>query len=325
MSLSRLRQELKLFSAVGLPDVSIAPANDNPYNWTVTILGPEGTPYSGGVYSLFVRFPGTYPFDPPQIHFDCKVYHVNVNPDSGRIFYKSKGGLANQLIERRKQHVEQLLSAKGLCGDIVMRVASFLPNETIVGKNGRVVPALLSEGTNAPRPAFIQPPTPGEPSGEPIKVLVEKPFGKRVAYTMYTGDTLTALQGNIQATEGLPIDRQCLTLGGKQLELQHDQTLADYHIGDKSVLKLTLCMRGCDHRLVSKHMWHPRILTVDLLISVRIMMQEPRAAMACACVGGRGREIKWLFEHEREAYERNARAWNDDLCNTRASIHSPNT
>lgn len=325
MSLSRLRHELKLFSAVGLPDVFITPAHDNPYNWVVTILGPKSTPYSGGVYSLFVRFPGTYPFDPPHIHFDCKMYHVNVNPDNGRIFYKSKGGLAKTLIEQRKQYVEHLLSVKGLCGDILMHIASFLPNETIVGRNGRVVPALLLEGTNAPRPTFIQPAPSGAHGGEQIKVFVKKPCGKRVAYTLYTGDTLTVLQGNIQDTEGLPIDRQCLTLGGKQLELKHDQTLADYNIRDKSVIHLTQIVRGCDHSLVSKEMWHPSILTVDLLICVRIMMQEPRAEMACECVGGMGRKIKWLFEHDREVYERNAREWNEDRCNTRASIHSPNT
>lgn len=127
------------------------------------------------------------------------------------------------------------------------------------------------------------------------------------------------LQGKIQDKEGLHIDQQRLTMAGKELELKHGQTLADYNIRDKSVIHLTLRIRGCDHSLVSKKMWDPRILTVDLLINVRIMMQEPRAEMACECVGRLGREIKCLFEHKRDVYEQNARKWNEEKSNTRDS------
>ena len=41
--------------------------------------GPKGTPYSEGVFDLEVRFPLDYPFAPPKILFNTKIYHPNIN------------------------------------------------------------------------------------------------------------------------------------------------------------------------------------------------------------------------------------------------------
>jgi ubiquitin-conjugating enzyme (huntingtin interacting protein 2) len=41
--------------------------------------GPPGTPYEGGTYSIDVRIPGEYPFRPPTMRFDTKVWHPNVS------------------------------------------------------------------------------------------------------------------------------------------------------------------------------------------------------------------------------------------------------
>ena len=60
------------------PHVSATVAHpDNIRVWNGTIIGPEGTPYAGGVFLLDIKLPLDYPFKPPKIKFVTKVYHPN--------------------------------------------------------------------------------------------------------------------------------------------------------------------------------------------------------------------------------------------------------
>ncbi|KAI9849786.1 MAG: Ubiquitin-conjugating enzyme E2 1 [Thelocarpon superellum] len=47
--------------------------------------GPPGTPYEGGTYAVDIKIPNEYPFRPPIMKFDTKVWHPNVSSQTGAI------------------------------------------------------------------------------------------------------------------------------------------------------------------------------------------------------------------------------------------------
>lgn len=79
MSLPRLLKEFKEITKDPPPNCSAAPSSSDKYHWNATILGPQGTPYEGGVFFLNIVFPSDYPFKPPSIKFTTRIYHPNIN------------------------------------------------------------------------------------------------------------------------------------------------------------------------------------------------------------------------------------------------------
>ncbi|SCU92768.1 LAFA_0F12728g1_1 [Lachancea sp. 'fantastica'] len=50
-----------------------------------SFLGPPGTPYEHGKFVVDIEVPMEYPFKPPKMKFDTKVYHPNVSSVTGAI------------------------------------------------------------------------------------------------------------------------------------------------------------------------------------------------------------------------------------------------
>lgn len=80
----RLKRELAKITAKPPPGISLHQKDDKIQNLQAIILGPENTPYENGTFNLEITIPDNYPFCPPSIKFQTKIYHPNID-DSGRI------------------------------------------------------------------------------------------------------------------------------------------------------------------------------------------------------------------------------------------------
>jgi len=53
----------------------------NVLQWEILIDGPDNSVYAGGHFKLLLTLPTDYPFKPPTMNFQTKIYHPNVSND----------------------------------------------------------------------------------------------------------------------------------------------------------------------------------------------------------------------------------------------------
>lgn len=86
MSLKAMKKEQADMEIDPVPDCYAAgPVGEDLFHWKGMIVGPDETPYARGIFFLDIHFPSDYPFRPPKIKFDTKIFHSNVQQKTGGI------------------------------------------------------------------------------------------------------------------------------------------------------------------------------------------------------------------------------------------------
>ncbi|KAJ6013454.1 Ubiquitin-conjugating enzyme E2 [Penicillium herquei] len=67
------------------PDDSHFTAADDLSQLTVLLTGPPGTPYSEGLWRLYLKMPQDYPNSPPKATFRTRIWHPNVEEMTGAV------------------------------------------------------------------------------------------------------------------------------------------------------------------------------------------------------------------------------------------------
>ena len=86
-ALKRIEKEMKYFNGDDCEEgFTAGPVDESDmFHWTASFPGTENSPYEGGTFQLKIEFPKDYPFKPPKVEFETKVYHPNVKKDTGSI------------------------------------------------------------------------------------------------------------------------------------------------------------------------------------------------------------------------------------------------
>jgi ubiquitin-conjugating enzyme (huntingtin interacting protein 2) len=95
MSSNRTRRIAKEIADIHndkISKITVSPiAGDDFTRLKGTFQGPPGTPYEGGTYVIDITIPNEYPFRPPIMKFDTKVWHPNVSSQTVSLYSSGFG------------------------------------------------------------------------------------------------------------------------------------------------------------------------------------------------------------------------------------------
>ena len=68
-----------------MSDFQVELVEDNVSDMNVEFHGPPDSPYEGGVWKVHVELPESYPYKSPSIGFVNKIFHPNIDEQSGSV------------------------------------------------------------------------------------------------------------------------------------------------------------------------------------------------------------------------------------------------
>ena len=66
-------------------DLIVDMCGDDLFHWKGTINGPDDTVYADGKFTIDIKIPNNYPYHPPNMKFDTKIWHPNISSQTGAI------------------------------------------------------------------------------------------------------------------------------------------------------------------------------------------------------------------------------------------------
>jgi ubiquitin-protein ligase len=83
----RVNKEIKDFEKPDASgsDISVKSISGEKFHFKGHLKGPSDTPYEGGSFVVDIVLPTEYPFMPPKMKFDTKVWHPNISSQTGAI------------------------------------------------------------------------------------------------------------------------------------------------------------------------------------------------------------------------------------------------
>merc|ERR1711934_618039 len=73
-----LSRELMRLTQEPVPGFTVEPSSDDLFTWVVGMFGPPDTIYAGGYFKAKLKFPETYPMEPPTMTMLHPMWHPNI-------------------------------------------------------------------------------------------------------------------------------------------------------------------------------------------------------------------------------------------------------
>ncbi|KXN82569.1 Ubiquitin-conjugating enzyme E2 D4 [Leucoagaricus sp. SymC.cos] len=80
-TLRRIQKEITEIQKNPIESITVAPQEDNLFEWKCTIKGASDSPYKGGTFHFNLSLPPNFPFKAPTVTFTTKIYHPGINEE----------------------------------------------------------------------------------------------------------------------------------------------------------------------------------------------------------------------------------------------------
>ena len=82
---SKTRIQKELQDLKKSKEMNVDTVCDDIFHWKSTIAGASDTSYDGGKFTIDIKIPNNYPYHPPTMKFDTKIWHPNISSQTGAI------------------------------------------------------------------------------------------------------------------------------------------------------------------------------------------------------------------------------------------------